>query len=226
MSIRVSPPVELRTAEDLCRFYQIKLKTGHDLLRPEMTPRAFFDALLEQKHLADARRILAHALPCRKALWWGCLCALDVYRTEPSPSVNVVLEAICRFVQCPRDDSRRQAFELRREVRSGSLEHCLATAVFFSGGSISRPDLPYVAPKPWVTGRLVSVAVYLAAVKRDPRRYKDYLRQYLSVGLEVMRAETPWKNAVQTVLLVENLPSQENHPQCSDIVVSRESLLG
>src|SRR5262245_17316502 len=52
--------------------------------------------------------------------------------------------------------------------------------------------MPVVAPRPWVTGRLVGVSVYLSAVIRDPAHYKDHLRRYLSVGAAVMRGCGPW----------------------------------
>jgi hypothetical protein len=58
---------------------------------------------------------------------------------------------------------------------------------------VSRPDLPVVAPRAYVTGRLVGVCVYLAATTREARRYKDHLRRYLAVGLDVASDPHLWQ---------------------------------
>lgn len=183
-------------AVDFCREMRLKLRPeGRAVLRPGLTPPQFFADLMKAGAYADARRVLAHALPRRRALWWGCLCAWEAYRPEPPADVLTVLHAVAGYVREPTEEHRRPLAALGRAVGVATLAGQLALAGFCSDGSLSLPGLPVVAPRPYVTGRLVGVAVYLAAVRRDPARYRDRLRQYLAVGLEVARGDNLWPAA-------------------------------
>lgn len=177
-------------AAELCRDMKLRLRPpARELLDEEITPRAYFQRLIEADLLPEARRVLAHTLPKRRALWWGCLCAMESYGEQPPAEA---LSAVLRFVIHPTEANRRATHEAGKRARPNTLGGCLASAAFFSGGSVSLPGLPEVAPRPFVTGRLVGVAVYLAAVTRDAAAYKQALREYLALGLEVARGENLW----------------------------------
>ncbi|MGE3804584.1 MAG: hypothetical protein AB7K24_07915 [Gemmataceae bacterium] len=182
-----------RNAESFCAEMRLKLRPeGRALLRPGLDTVAYFAELLRADNLADARRVLAHALPRRRALWWGCLCAWEAYRPEPPHEVATVLHAVSEYVITAADEQRRRLRVLGMAAGLNTLGGHLALAGFCSAGSLSKPGLPVVTAPVFATGRLVSVAVYLASVKRDPARYRDRLRQFLSVGLEVARGESLW----------------------------------
>lgn len=188
-------PSEMETAAELCRLCHIRLKPkASELLHDELTPRQYFDLLMEHNCLADARRVLAHALPKRRALWWGCLCALDTYGHEPPQIVTEVLSAVISFIRDPSEANRRTTSSLGWKAKPTTIAGCLAMGAFFSEGSVSLPGLPVVQPRPFVTGRLAGVAVYLASVMRDAAQYKSHLRRYLSVGLDVARGNNLWTN--------------------------------
>ena len=51
------------------------------------------------------------------------------------------------------------------EADEASPERMLATAVFFSGGSISLPDLAPIPPAPELAGKLAAVAITMAATR-------------------------------------------------------------
>ncbi len=181
------------TARQLCRHSRIKLSpAAQSLLDDDISSQAFFERLLAHDHLAEARRVLAHAMPKRRALWWACLCAQDAYRNDLPPQVALAVETVVRFVHDSSEANRRETERIGRSFPSSRLEACLAMAAFFSGGNISLPHLPTVAPRPFVTGRLVGVSVYLASVARSAARYKDHLRQYLSLGVGIARGENLW----------------------------------
>ncbi|MGE3809617.1 MAG: hypothetical protein AB7K24_33550, partial [Gemmataceae bacterium] len=168
------------SAMELCRELQIKLKpASYALLHPELTPEAYFERLLEKGHLPEARRVLAHAMPRQRALWWACLCVWHAHQGDPPVRLAAILDALLNFLADPSDERRRRLQALARRMKASSLEAALAHAAFFSGGSVSKPGLPAVQPRPFVTGRLVGVVVYLAAVKRHPAQYKKLLRHYL-----------------------------------------------
>src|SRR5262245_54747407 len=104
--------VTLRSAEDLCAYYQIKLKEGRDLLRPGQTPQQYYRELRDRDFLADARRVLTHVLPKRRALWWACLCAADAQSVKPARLGDAVIAAVTRFVVAPTEEHRRATSSL------------------------------------------------------------------------------------------------------------------
>ncbi len=190
----VPEPCELDSAFQLVQRCRIKLKPGAEsLLDDQLTPRAYFERLLQNGFLAEARRILAHTLPKRRALWWACLCTQSAYQDELPESVARAIQVVTRYVREPSDANRREAELVGRSLPPNRLEGCLAMAAFFAQGSVSLPHLPVVLPRPFVTGRLVGVCVYLASVTRSAARYKDHLRQYLAVGVDIARGRNLWQ---------------------------------
>lgn len=186
----------MQQAWELCHHAEIGLTPeGRSLLRADQAARPYFDLLMKHGCYADARRVLAQAMPKRRALWWGCVCARDLYQTSPPPETAEVLDVVSDYARTGAESSRRKAETLGMQFGSDDLACCLALAAFFSGDSISRPDLPVVAPHPFVTGRLVEVAVYLASVRKDARTYKDHLRRYLEQGERIALGPDPWAAA-------------------------------
>jgi hypothetical protein len=186
----VQPTTPPRLAHELVAWGRIKLKPlAAELLKPDLSSQAFFELLLQRDQLADARRILAHAMPKRRALWWGVLCVQDAYRSQPPADVAKLLQLVTQFVATPHEDARRACGEFGKRFAPNTIAGCLATAAQFSGGSVTPAGLPPVAPRPFVTGRLVGVCVYLASVMRDAALYKDYLRAYLSLGRSIAGGE-------------------------------------
>lgn len=117
---------------------------------------------------------------------------MEAFDSKPPAEVDEVLSSVLRLVIKPTEANRRATQETARKAGPNTLVGCLASAAFFSGGSVSLPGLPAVAPRPFVTGRLVGVAVYLAAVKLDAANYKHKLRRFLALGLEVARGNNLW----------------------------------
>jgi hypothetical protein len=181
-----------QSARELVAWGKFKLKApAAALLCDDLSAREYFDVLLANDCLADARRVLAHALPKRRALWWGVLAAYDACAQAPSADTAPIFKAVTQFVITPTEDLRRACGELAKRARPNSIARCLATAAYFSSGSVSPPGLPPVAPRPFVTGRLVGVGVYLASVTRSAALYKQYLREYLRWGQAIASGEMP-----------------------------------
>ncbi|HEY8506468.1 MAG TPA: hypothetical protein VIL46_17935 [Gemmataceae bacterium] len=178
------------TAAEVCRLFKLS-PLGATLLKPEHAAPEFFDLLVEAGLYADARRLLAHALPPRRAVWWAGLCLTDSARQKPlaEAAERDALDAAVRWAAQPCEATRRAAEKAGWAARPTTAAGNLAMAAFLSGGSISRPGLPAVLPKPHLCGRLCGVAVYLASVRFDPARYKDHLRDYLAVGREVAQGK-------------------------------------
>lgn len=194
-----------RTAVELCRWFKLK-PAARPLLNPELTPQQFFAILMENKLYADARRVLAHALPKRRAVWWGCLCVWEALRSENlTPAEYSALEATMRWVVRPSEQERRAAEAAGWAAKPTTLPGCLAMAAYLSDGSMSKAGLPYVPTKPFLTGRLVGVAVYLASVRKQPANYLSRLRQFLEMGKEIARGRNLWTDA-EFLALMERTP--------------------
>jgi hypothetical protein len=161
-----------------------------------MTTADYFRALLDAGRDQDARRLLAFALPKRRALWWGCLCAWDGLRGKASPQELAALECVTDFIHSPGEERRRAAQKSREGLRPSSPAGTLAAAAFLSAGSISVPGAITPIPAPdHLTGQLVSVAVYLSAAIREPARYKLHQRHYLALGEEIALGRNLWRDA-------------------------------
>jgi hypothetical protein len=189
------PPIDNAVA--FCRQNELMLESeGEQLLAAELTTRDYFRLLMAKGCVLDARRVLAHVLPKRHALWWGLLCAWEAARPRPPENVTEVLSGVGRFIADPTEARRRAVEELASLVRHDTSAYCLAMAAFLSGGSMSKPDQAVVLPKFFLTGRLVGVAVYLASVAREPLKFNQRLEHYIRLGLELSREPQPWARPV------------------------------
>jgi hypothetical protein len=177
-----SPP----SAADVCRLFTLQ-PPARALLAPGLTTREFFDTLVSAGHLADARRLLAHAMPPRRSIWWATLCLHHAVAKVPfeTPEESGAFDAVMRWVVAPSETTRRAAEEAAWAAEPTTAAGILAMACFLSGGSISRPGLPPVIAAPHLSGRLSGVVVYLASVSFDPAKYLHHLREYLAIGQEV-----------------------------------------
>lgn len=185
----------IQPAWELCHVGGIDLTPqGQSLLRAELTARSYFDLLMQHGCYKDARCLLAQALPKRRALWWACVCARDLY-DPPTPPAAEVLEVVSHYAMTDDESSRRRAETLGQQFGPDDLLTCLAMAAFFAGDNVSRADLPPVEPQPFVTGRLVEVVVYLVSVRKDLPCYKDHLRRYLEQGIRMAAGPDPWIEA-------------------------------
>jgi hypothetical protein len=179
----------LATAADVCRRFKLS-PPASALLTPDVSPPAFFDALLAAGHLADARRLLAHALPPHRAVWWATLCLHHSDTRAPlAAAERDALLAAGRWCLAPSEATRRAAKAAGRAAGQATTGGVLGLAAFLSGGSMSRPGLPAVLPEPHLCGRLCGVVVYLSSVRFEPARYKQHLRDYLDLGRAVARGD-------------------------------------
>ena len=177
---------------DLVKLFRLKSE-ARKLLRPEMTPQEYFECLMLHNHLAEARRLLAHALPPMRSIWWATLCLHHSLRfmsfaTEQEESA---FAAVLDWLRRPMEPERRAAEQAGWRAKPSTAAGILALSVYLSSGSMSRPGLPVVRPAAHLCGRLAGVVVYLASVRYDPAQYRHHLRQYLQIGVDVARGVNP-----------------------------------
>jgi hypothetical protein len=183
--------VAARTAAEVCRAF----KLGDDakkLLRDGQTPRAFLDELMAKKHYPDAISFLAFALPKREAIWWACVCTRQAYGGSAEPKIAAALLASEKWVMDPSDANRRTAYAAAEAAEFGNPAGSTGAAVFFSGGSIAPPKVTEVKPPDDATAKMVSGAVLLAAVVKEPEKVVAKYQKFLALGIDVGNGANRW----------------------------------
>lgn len=153
----------------------------------EHSAQEYFEALCQEGRLADAVVFLAHALPQREAVWWGCLCLWQTMRPSPPPAVDAALAAVVRWVREPSEphcQAAQRAVDAAGEAPVGFL----ARAVTFCAASLTPPGLPVVPPPPYLAHATISGALQMAAARGGDRRLRDFLHW----GTDVAEGKNRW----------------------------------
>lgn len=182
---------QTRSAADVCRLIKLKPE-ALSLLRPGMAAREFFDLLIDKQEYSAAIRFLPQVLSKRSAVWWGCLCLWQMTRPEPNSEVEAALSAALSWVQDPCEQNRLAAEAPGRAATLKTAHGCLALATFWTGGSMTKPNLPVVAPPAHLTGKLVSTSLFLSAVIKEPFKFRRHYQKFLMVGIDVARGINRW----------------------------------
>lgn len=113
---------------------------------------------------------LAHALPRLEAISWAAhLLHAESFRQEVPGRDRSALDHALRWLGEPGEASRRATHRAAEAAGRRSAERYLGLAVFFSGGSISEPDLPPIPPPPEASGRWAAGAIKQAGYRTsDP----------------------------------------------------------
>lgn len=161
-------------------------------LRDDLTARQYLELLWDKQWYADGIHFVAHALPKRAAVWWGCLCLWLVMRTEPPAEADAALCSAVHWVQDPCEDNRCAAGEAGNVAKMQTPAGCVAMAAFFSDTSMNPPDQPKAAPPPTLTAEVLGNGVMMAAFQGDPAQLAQRQRHFLLLGLEVAQGKNRW----------------------------------
>ncbi|MCV6605683.1 MAG: hypothetical protein OIF34_10285, partial [Porticoccaceae bacterium] len=122
-------------ASEITSRYELD-KAFQPLLQPDASPMAFLRTLHEAGHFNAIVTFLAHALPPREAIWWGCCCLEQL--VEPLPELQQkALQTARNWVQEPSEEHRRIAENYAQRAELDNAAGWLAQATFWSGGSIT-----------------------------------------------------------------------------------------
>jgi hypothetical protein len=183
----------LRTRDDrsetaaICERFRLT-KPAAALLSGELLPAEFAAALLEHGHAVDAIRFTAHALAPRDGIWWACQCARKSMGTETTPEEESAIAAAERWVTELSDETRRAAFVAANAAGLGTAAGSAALAVFYTGGSLTPPDAPPVAPAEFAAAPLVGGSVILATIQSDPAKTAELMKAYVAQGMAFYNA--------------------------------------
>lgn len=180
------------TAADVCKHFELS-KEGAALLQPGQLPRPFLEALIAQQYYPDAARFMAHAMPRREAIWWGCLCARQAYGDKIPEKHKASLQLAETWVEQPTDANRRAAFKAAESAEFKNPAGLLGLAVFFSAGSIAPPGLAEVSAEPNLSPNSVANSIILAAVLNDSAKAPERFPQFFALGFDVANGKNRWK---------------------------------
>jgi hypothetical protein len=169
---------------EICSHFALS-DEGRTILQPDLPAEAFVDRLCAAGLWIDAVRFLAHALPKREAVWWGCLAARATLGETPHDAARGAVDAAEAWVYRPNEDNRRAAMAAATAAGNDSPAGWAARGAFWSGGSLAPPEGPVVPPAETLTGAAVAGAVCLAAVQREPEHAPDKYRLFVAQGLDI-----------------------------------------
>lgn len=148
-------------------------------------PADYVFQLMSSKLWPDAIRFLSRALPKREATWWACLAARSTVNDATPTQQIQALEAAEAWVYRPNEENRRLAYERAVAATFENPSSWAAMAAFWSGGSMTAPDLPVVPPADNLTSKAATGAIMLSAVHGDPRKLEETYQLYLKQGLDI-----------------------------------------
>ncbi len=152
-----------------------------DIGRPpgDEAPLDFARGLLANPSRFDAIVYLAHVLPRREAVWWGCQCL----RAIGADAADAALLAAEAWVRGPAEETRRAALALAAPRLLGKAPTWLAMAAGQSGGSIAREGAHPAPAPPQATALAVKAAVILAIAQSPQPMQKAWLRACVEAGI-------------------------------------------
>lgn len=171
-------------AAEICARFELDDKAQR-LLRGPMAPREFVDALITHKQHEAGIDFVAHSLPARDAIWWGCLCWQHACGSNLAPPDKAAARAAVQWVLRPTEQNRAAAKAPAEAAGPTSPAGALARAANWTGGSLGPPDAPLVPPGPFMPAMAVAMAVKVAATKVEPSRIRDTQRLYIQLAIDL-----------------------------------------
>jgi hypothetical protein len=190
VDIRTLVKVAAVTAAEVCACFDLKPE-ARPLLRDGMGPKEFVAALLANQQYIAAIDFMAHALPAREAVWWGCLCLQHASGGNLSLQDKASCKAAVQWVMQPTEENRADALAPAQEAGLVTPAGQLAMAANQTGGNIAPPNAPPMAPGPFAPANAVAIAVKMATSKADPVKIVDTQRLFVELGIGVGEGRFP-----------------------------------
>ncbi len=180
------------TAAEVCGQYALG-DEAKKLLDEKASPEKYFVQLVQTELYRDAIQFMAHWLPKPEAVWWGCLCAWDICRDAVPLEMDEAFEAVVAWLREPNEPNRRKAQLAGKQLSMGNAAGAVAMAVFYSGGSMSLPELPNVDPPDDLFAKTVEIAVVVASQKKGAAKTEFQQRKFLRLGIDVAQGKNRWE---------------------------------
>jgi hypothetical protein len=146
----------------------------------EEEPLPFARHAAHSANPVDAVVFMAHLLPRREAVWWGCKC---VSATLGVTADDVALGAAEAWVRSPEEDTRRAALKIGDAGDTRHPTTLLALAAGRSGGSVAAPDQRPAPASAEACAQSVQSAVVLAIAKQPAALIPDWIEACVEAGI-------------------------------------------
>ncbi len=176
--------VQAARASEVCANFYLPVEIL-ELTRRGMGPQSFIETLLEKKQYLVAIDFLAHAVPAREAIWWGCLCLQHACGEKFSAADKSACRAAVHWVLQPSEENRVFAKTEADIVGVSSPAGALAAAASQTGGSIAPPNMPPVPPGPYAPAKLVGMSIKVAATKGEPAKMMQNQKSFVELGIGI-----------------------------------------
>jgi hypothetical protein len=176
--------IQAAAAAEVCARFALS-DEGKPLLRDGTTPREFVAVLIDNKKYLDGIDFMAHALPVREGIWWGCLCMQHALGDNLSPPDRAAATATVQWLKLSTEENRAAAKALATSADPLSPAGALAMAVGLTGGSMYPPELPFKAPPPFAPQGAIARAVKLASIKCPPVPVAKAQRSFVELAIRV-----------------------------------------
>lgn len=130
MSNRPLVKINATSATEVCSRFDLK-REARSLLSEGVGSREFLEALVTNQHYLTCVDFIAHALPAREAVWWGCLCLQYVCGDNLSTLDKAACKAAVRWVLQPTEENRAATKGPAESAEPGSSAGALAAAANF-----------------------------------------------------------------------------------------------
>lgn len=184
-------------AAEICQRFSLR-ENLRSLLDDGPSSLRFLDRLLvDERQLPDAVDFLAHALPPRECVGWGCLCVELLQGKQWTPAEETAMAAAVDWMREPSENGRLAAREpAARTVCDhppGMPAGHLAAAVWASTG-IPLPPWDGIADAPaGFTPKHVALAVQLAILRHDgPEELLAGYQRCVALAIGTMRGKHLW----------------------------------
>ena len=178
--------VKAATAAEVCACFKVRKEAVARLL-DGMGPGDFVDALVANKQYLDGIDFMAHALPAREVIWWGCLCLQHVCGDSLSPTDKAACRAVVQWVMRPSEEYRAAVLAPAQGTDPASPVAKLAMAVLQTAGNVAPPNSPPTAPDPFAPAQAVAGAIKMACTKADPLQIVETQRLFLELAIRMAR---------------------------------------
>jgi len=170
------------TAAEICTNFFLP-RDARRTLRRSMSPREFLDALLAKKQYTTGIDFIAHALPARDAIWWGCLCFQYAFGEKLTAADRAACTAAVLWVWQPTEVHRVAAKEPADLAGPHSAAGALAMAVYQTGGSLAPPNMPVKPPSPFAPAKAVAISVKVASLRGEKAKLSFRQKSFVELGI-------------------------------------------
>lgn len=177
--------ISAQQASEILKHFELSEEAIEFADKGNLTPAEFIQQLVKANLYFDAVKFLAHGLPKREAIWWACLAVKKTLAADAPAAQQAALNAAEQWALQPSEDKRQLAKAWSEKTLQKSAASWVATAAFWSSGSMAKAGEPDMQAPPFLYAHAVSGAISMAAFAADPDNAPDQFKLFIRQGLDL-----------------------------------------